>query len=128
MTGSTPLNDSQNELFAQLMAEGTLNQTDAYMQSGFTGKRRSATTGASVLLTNPDIKERIQYLQQQAAQKAVVTVQMALERLAIEMAGTGPDTSSAARTKAAELALKYHGAFTERTEQTGTVTIRVIRE
>jgi phage terminase small subunit len=125
MNGSTPLNNQRHERFAQLIAQGK-SATSAYVEAGYASA--SADSNAVRLMENQSITERTQYLKQQAAQKAVVTAQMALEQLAIEMAGTGPDTSSGARTKAAELILKYHGAFTERTEQTGTVTIRVIRE
>jgi phage terminase small subunit len=125
MNGSTPLNNQRHERFAQLIAQGK-SATSAYVEAGYASA--SADSNAVRLMENQSITERTQYLKQQAAQQAVVTAQMALEQLAIEMAGTGPDTSSGARTKAAELILKYHGAFTERTEQTGTVTIRVIRE
>jgi phage terminase small subunit len=125
MNGSTPLNNQRHERFAQLIAQGK-SATSAYVEAGYASA--SADSNAVRLMENQSITERTQYLKQQAARKAVVTAQMALEQLAIEMAGTGPDTSSGARTKAAELILKYHGAFTERTEQTGTVTIRVIRE
>jgi phage terminase small subunit len=125
MNGSTPLNNQRHERFAQLIAQGK-SATSAYVEAGYASA--SADSNAVRLMENQSITERTQYLKQQAARKAVVTAQMALEQLAIEMAGTGPDTTSGARTKAAELILKYHGAFTERTEQTGTVTIRVIRE
>jgi phage terminase small subunit len=125
MTGSTPLNNQRHERFAQLIAQGK-SATSAYIEAGY--ETGGAAAHGARLVAKDNVADRIQYLKQQAAQKAVVTAQMALEQLAIEMAGTGPDTSSGARTKAAELILKYHGAFTERTEQTGTVTIRVIRE
>jgi phage terminase small subunit len=125
MTGSTPLDNQRHERFAQLIAQGK-SATGAYIEAGY--ETGGAEAAASRLTRNSKVAERIDYLKATAAQKAVVTAQMALEQLAIEMAGTGPDTSSGARTKAAELILKYHGAFTERTEQTGTVTIRVIRE
>jgi phage terminase small subunit len=125
MTGSTPLDNQRHERFAQLIAQSK-SATSAYIEAGY--KQGGAEAAASRLTRNSKVAERIDYLKATAAQKAVVTAQMALEQLAIEMAGTGPDTSSGARTKAAELILKYHGAFTERTEQTGTVTIRVIRE
>jgi phage terminase small subunit len=125
MNGSTPLNNQRHERFAQLIAQGK-PATTAYAEAGYA--KTTADANATRLMENDGIRTRIEWLQQQAAQQAVVTAQMALEQLAIEMAGTGPDTSSGARTKAAELILKYHGAFTERTEQTGTVTIRVIRE
>jgi hypothetical protein len=123
MDGSTPLDDPQHERFAQLMAEGKLNQTDAYIQSGFTGKRRSATTGASVLQTNPNFQKRKQYLQQQAAERALATPTMVVEVLVKEMLGLGPDTTSGARIKAAELVGKYLGIFTEKTHQNNDVTI-----
>jgi len=125
MNGSTPLNNQRHERFAQLIAQGK-SATSAYIEAGYS--ETGADANASRLIGNDSVAARIQHLKAAAAQQAVVTAQMALEQLAIEMAGTGPDTSSGARTKAAELILKYHGAFTERTEQTGTVTIRVIRE
>jgi phage terminase small subunit len=125
MNCSTPLNNQRHERFAQLIAQGK-SATAAYIEAGYS--ETGADANASRLIGNDSVAARIQHLKATAAQQAVVTAQMALEQLAIEMAGTGPDTSSGARTKAAELILKYHGAFTERTEQTGTVTIRVVRE
>jgi phage terminase small subunit len=101
--------------FALARLEGK-TQREAYDLAGYTAKDRDA--GASAIASNPKVAAFIEKHMQAAAEKALVTPEYVIERLRIESEGTGPDTSSSARTKATELLGKYLGMFTERQEVT----------
>ena len=109
--------------FALAVLEGK-TQREAYDLAGYGAKDRDA--GASAIASNPKVAAFIKKHMQAAAEKAQVTPEYVIERLMIESEGRGPDTSSAARTKATELLGKHLGMFVERTELTGGMTIEVI--
>lgn len=125
MTGSTPLDNQRHERFAQHVANGA-SATQAYVDAGYS--EGGAEANASRLIANDKVAARIDHLKQQAAKRAVITAEWVLERLRIEAAGEGPDTSSGARTKATELLGKYLNMFSEKQEHTGEINIRIIRE
>jgi phage terminase small subunit len=125
MNGTKPLDNQRHERFAQHVANGA-SATQAYIDAGYS--EGGATAHASRLVTNDNVAARINYLKAQAAKRAVITAEWVLERLRIEAAGEGPDTSSGARTKATELLGKYLNMWSEKQEHTGEINIRIIRE
>jgi phage terminase small subunit len=125
MNGTKPLDNQRHERFAQHVANGA-SATQAYIDAGYS--ENGAGAGGHALLKNPNITARVEHLKDQAAKRAVITAEWVLERLRIEAAGEGPDTSSGARTKATELLGKYLNMWAERQEHTGEINIRIIRE
>jgi phage terminase small subunit len=101
-----------------------LNASAAARRAGYAP--RTANRTGSELLSNPDIQTQLQAALKERAEKAAVSAEWVLERLRIEAEGSGPDTSPAARVRAAELLGKHIGMFTERLEHTGGVSIEVI--
>ena len=111
--------------FALAILDGK-TQREAYDLAGYDAKDRDAA--ASAIASNPKVAAFVKKHMRAAAEQAQVTPQYVIERLQIESEGRGPDTSSTARTRATELLGKHLGMFTDKTEHSGGVTIRVIRE
>ena len=71
-----PLQNHRHEVFAQELAQGA-SQSEAYLAAGYKGDR----TAASRLSTNVNIQDRVARLQQEAADRSVLTI----ERLTNEL-------------------------------------------
>ena len=68
--GSTPLKNARHELVAQGIAEGkTADQ--AYENAGYKAHRQNAAR----LMTNDDIQTRVAFLQGQAAERTITTIE-----------------------------------------------------
>ena len=65
------LSNHKHELFAQGLAQGK-TQTQAYIDAGYSAN--GAEVSASRLLTNANIKKRVQELQNRAAVRAEITI------------------------------------------------------
>lgn len=65
---------ARQEAFCRGLAKG-LSGRESYLKAGYGAKPRVADTTASRLLAKANIRRRVAQLQQQAAQKAVVTVE-----------------------------------------------------
>lgn len=71
------LENQRHELFAQYISKGK-SAIDAYTMAGYLPHRSSA----SQLLANPNIKTRVEELQENAAKRTEITVARVLEELA----------------------------------------------
>jgi phage terminase small subunit len=101
-----------------------LNASAAARRAGYS-PRTSDRTGYE-LLRKPEIHTAVQQAQQERAKATHITAEMVLERLRIEAEGQGPDTTSAARIRAAELLGRHIGILTDKTEHSGGLRIEVI--
>lgn len=73
---SVPLTAPQRERFAQLLAGGTVDQTEAYRQAypaSLNWKPANVTTKASAMVNRPEVRARLEWLQRQAAESQVMT-------------------------------------------------------
>ena len=73
---SVPLTAPQRERFAQLLAGGTVDQTEAYRQAypaSLSWKPANVTTKASAMVNRPEVRARLAWLQRQAAESQVMT-------------------------------------------------------
>ena len=113
----------QQLTFALAILEGK-TQREAYEAAGYKGKDPDAR--ASEIRSNPKVDAFISKHMQAAAEKALVTPEYVIDRLMIESEGRGPDTNSAARTKATELLGKHLGMFTDKVEHSGGLAIEFI--
>ena len=86
--------------------------TQSAIMAGFSAK--CAATQAYRLLKKVHIKAEIDHRREVAVEKLELEPEKVLQRLLVEMDGLGPDTNAGARLKAAELAGKYLGMFTEK--------------
>lgn len=77
---SKPLKNGRWELFAQSVFGGS-DQKSAYIKAGYKSRDNSAEAEASVLIRNPKVLARLQYLQSRAAQGKIITKQRAMEIL-----------------------------------------------
>ena len=119
--GSTPLKNPRHELFAQEIASGN-TRTAAYIElypGSENWKPSAVNTKASMLAARPEVRERVAYLQEKAADASVYTLAAHLARLnalsrAAEKAG---DFTPA--VKAEENRGKAAGFYPNRVELTG---------
>lgn len=73
------LSNARHEQVAQAVAKG-IDQTHAYLTAYPKSSEEAARRAASRLLTSDDVRARVQELSGKAAERAVVTAQMILER------------------------------------------------
>lgn len=67
---SKPLKNARHEVFSQKIAQG-MSATDAHAEAGYKRDRRAA----SKLATKYDISARVAFLQSQAAERTLVTIE-----------------------------------------------------
>jgi len=120
----TKLNARQQAFVLEYLID--LNATQAAIRAGYS--KRTAYSQGQRLLKHAEVSAAIRKGQTERAEATQVSAEMVLERLRLEAEGQGPDTSSGARIRAAELLGKHIGMFTDRQEHTGDVRIRIIRE
>lgn len=119
--GALPLKNPRHELFAQEIASGN-TRTAAYIElypGSENWKPSAVNTKASMLAARPEVRERVAYLQEKAADASVYTLAAHLARLnalsrAAEKAG---DFTPA--VKAEENRGKAAGFYPNRVELTG---------
>ena len=80
------------------------------------------------LLTNPNVAAELARLQDSARTDAVLTLSELQEWWSASVRGEHPDARYADRQKASELLAKSQGGFIDRTEQSGGLEIRIVRQ
>ncbi len=112
---SAALEDAQHERFAQVMAEGKMNQGQAYLEAGYQcSSLEIASASATRLLKNVNVQARISYLQEEAAKLAVLDRSYVLLGL-MANAEKGYETGDlSASNRAFELLGKDLGMFREK--------------
>ena len=108
-----------------------LNATQAAIRAGYSAK--TARSQGQRLLTNADIQAAIQAAMGERQRRTGVTQDEVVEALAgIAFAEAGDDSDAVLKysnkLKALELLGKHLGMFTDRVEQTGESTIRVVMD
>jgi len=78
------------------------------------------------LLTKPHIHDAIAELQEEARSNTVLTLSELQEWWSNLVTGQDPDARTTDRLKASELLGKSQGAFTDKVEQSGGMTIEVV--
>ncbi len=73
------LQNAKHEAVAQLAAQG-IDQTHAYLTVYPKSSEEAARRSASALMTNPDVRARVQELTGKAAERATVSLAQAIER------------------------------------------------
>ena len=101
----------QHLAFIDAYVEGNSGTYSATI-AGFSPK--CAATTACRLLKKAHIQAEIARRREVAVEELDLQPEKVLQRLLVEMDGLGPDTNAGARLKAAELAGKYLGMFTEK--------------
>lgn len=124
---STPLQNGRWEAYAQNLAEG-MNQTEAYIAADYKARGESATNNAARLLVNASVAARVEHLKQQAAERAVVTAEDILRGLKAEAQYMGEGSSHGARVAAWGHLGRYLIPSLEKTEHSGDIRIRIIRD
>ena len=102
------------------------NATKAAIRAGYA--ENSARQTASENLSKPHVAAAITELVTEARTNAVMTLSELQEWWSNAVRGEHPDAEYRDRQKASELLAKSQGGFTDKIEQTGEMTIRVIRE
>lgn len=132
------LKNARHERFAQLVAKGA-SQVEAYDAAGYEVKGESSRRGAATrLCANVSVAGRIKELLETAAERTIITMtQVMLDIEAIKqrcMQGEpvrdkeGNETGewkfdARAALEACKLQGMYHGAWKNKTEHSGTVTL-----
>lgn len=102
------------------------NATQAAIRAGYSPN--SARQAGAENLSKPVIRDALAELQAEARTEAVLTARELQEWWSSLIQGQDPDARVTDRLKASELLGKAHAMFTDKTENTGEMTIRVIRE
>ena len=117
--GATPLRNTRNEKFAQLVATGSVLEA-AYVASGYAPTR--ARQAAARLRLREDVAARIAYLQEMSAvslsQAFVLNKQWVLEKLKAVFEDAYKDREYSPSIRALELVGKELGMFTDRVDTT----------
>ena len=115
------LQDKQRAFIAEYVKDN--NATRAAERAGY-----SDPNYGRQLLTNPYVEAELERLRADARTDDVMTLSELQQWWSKVVQACKPGDNIRDALKASELLAKSMGGFTERTEQTGTVTIRVIRE
>ncbi len=119
--GSAPLRTPKHELFAQQLVAG-MNKTDAFIEvypHAADWKPSAAHVKASMMAARPDVKARVAYLQEQAADEAVFTRAKHLARLNELSMDAQRARDFTAAVRAEENRGKVAGFYVERFEGSG---------
>ena len=111
-----PLNNHRHELFAQNVAKG-MTLISAYAKAGYMPHRQAA----SLLMTNVDIKKRVEELQLAAGKRTEISIAKVLKALSdigfTEMSEVnGMHVSTKDRLSALEKIGKHLAMFTDKTD------------
>ena len=113
------LGNPKHEAFCQAYINNHMNATEAYKQAGYSAEGASARRLGSKLLTNVDIKERVDELRKQTEKKALVTREEIARELNELRDLAKADNQLNVMAKAIELKGKMIGSFTDKQELTG---------
>lgn len=119
--GATPLRNPRHELVAQEVASGR-SKTDAFIEAyphGAEWKSSAVHVKASMLVSRPEVKERVAFLQARAADTAVFTLAAHLGRLNALSIAAEKSGEFAAAVKAEENRGKAAGFYPQKVELTG---------
>ncbi len=117
MQGDKPLKNTRHELFCQARVKGKTEE-EAYKAAGYqTTTQNAAYVGASYLLRNPNIQDRIAFLQGKGTDKHQAEVEELKDFFSEVM--NNKENKLADRLKAAELKGKMLGTFTTNTRISG---------
>ncbi len=112
--GSKPLKNARHELFAQNLAQG-MSATEAYAKAGY----KPSDQHASRLARNGKVRTRVAFLQGQAAERTVTTIEKITAELeeARQLAKANKDPK--AMVAASMGKAKVNGLLVDRKEHTG---------
>lgn len=119
--GSTPLKNPRHELFAQEVATGR-TKTDAYIEfypGASEWKASAVNVKASMLFARPEVKARVAFLQEKAADASVFTLAAHLARLNALSIAAEKSGDFAPAVKAEEMRGKAAGFYPTKVELTG---------
>lgn len=116
------LNDKQKAFVREYLKD--YNATAAAERAGYSPK--TAASQGSRLLKNVNVQKQIDKFQDEADAHTILTLEELQEWWSDAVRGRHSDAHYRDRQKASELLAKSVGGFTERVEQSGTTTIRVI--
>lgn len=111
--GSKPIRDGRKECFATLLVSSYGTAKACHIEAGFTGD----TANCSKLRSEPEMVARVDWLQLQAAKRAVVDKAWVLEKLRLNVIRTmtpGSEYQPSAANKAIELLGKEMGMFVDK--------------
>jgi phage terminase small subunit len=108
-----PLKNSRREKFCQELTRG-MSQADAYAAAGYSVTAGAKQSGASGLLREPEVAERVAELKGQAAEKAVLDKAWVLQRLMANAERAAQAEEVKDREGNATGEFKYDGAVVNR--------------
>lgn len=113
------LDNPKHEAFCQAYIKHHNNATEAYKQAGYSAEGDSIKANASRLLTNVNVKERIEELRKETEEEDLVTRKEVIEALKrIGKTAEAGDQLAVARSCWQDLG-KAIGTFTDKKEVTG---------
>jgi hypothetical protein len=113
------LKNQRHELFCRNLIEGAQrgwSATDAYLKAGYKGEEGVARACASRLLTNENIKRRLEELNAPAVRKTEITVEALLNKLEANIAGAEAKGQHGAVNGSIGLMAQLRGLLINRTE------------
>lgn len=119
-----PLSNKQSAFVREYVKD--FNATQAAIRAGYS--EHTADVQGSRLLTNVKIQREIEKYQQQAKTKTIMDLTELREWWTAVATGEVEGASFGTRVKASELLGRSLGGFTDRVENVGVSTIRVVRE
>jgi phage terminase small subunit len=115
------LNDKRAAFVREYLID--LNATQAAKRAGYSDK--TAYSQGQRLLKDAEIQRAVEAGKAERAERASLSAEMVIDGLRSIAQG---EASDSARVRAYELLGKHLGMFTDKTEHSGGVAIRVIRE
>ncbi len=113
------LQNAKHEKFCQEYILNSQNATKAYIEAGYSAKGDSIRVNASNLLTNPNIKARIDELRLQTEEKHLITREgLIAEMNELKLLATA-DNQLGVVAKVIDMKARMIGAFTDKHEITG---------
>lgn len=100
------------------------NATEAYKEAGYKAKSEGvARTGASEILTNPNIKERLEELRKETSAPKILDAQQIQEMLTIGANRALEKGNESAMCKCLEILNKMHGRYIQRIDMSTSTPI-----
>jgi hypothetical protein len=113
------LKNQRHELFCRNLIEGAQrgwSATDAYIKAGYKGEEGVARACASRLLTNENVKRRLEELNAPAVKKTQITVETLLNKLEANIIGAEAKGQHGAVNGSIGLMAQLRGLLINRTE------------
>jgi hypothetical protein len=114
-----PLRNQRRELFCQNVvknAKNGMNLTEAYRASGYRGEGHVAEVGGSRLMSNVEVRMRVNELTRPAVAKARITVESLLAELETTIVDARGAKQHSVVVRSLELAAKLVGLLRDRVE------------